>query len=62
MDQPAVSSVAKAISELEKVVGKLSTVQKTLLETDGLCNHLAGHGNRSASRDRNGSAKDCAGR
>jgi beta-ribofuranosylaminobenzene 5'-phosphate synthase len=35
MAHPSDSSVAKAISELENAVGKLSTVQKMLLGTDG---------------------------
>ena len=35
MAQTSASSVAKAISELEDAVGKLSTVQKMLLGTDG---------------------------
>ena len=35
MVQPSASSLAKAISELENAVGKLSPVQKMLLVTDG---------------------------
>lgn len=40
MAQPSASSLAKAISELENAVGKLSQVQKMLLGTDGSVTNL----------------------
>jgi beta-ribofuranosylaminobenzene 5'-phosphate synthase len=40
MDQPSASSLAKAISDLENIVGRLSPVQKMLLGTDGSVTNL----------------------